>query len=209
MASRLASLRRFSMEHLTQPESVLEHTGFVALVSLWLVTELNARGLDADVGTVLSRAVCHDLDELVTGDIPRPTKYSTPAAAALFDEIKRTAMDKVWQFAMPDFAFADAIRSCHDVAKEDYQGLIVAVADMLAVVYVVWREVILRGNLGLVRQALTVRHQLDKITERIRTETNLGPKDFLMSLVAEARQVAAAAAALDDPIHAAMLEEPT
>lgn len=210
---RLASLRRFSMEQLSHPESVLEHTGFVALVSLALVEEANAiirrrRGAELNVALVLCRALVHDVDELVTGDIPRPTKYSTPMASELFDEIKRTSLDKITSEIFDSMtAFSSLLRAQHHLAKDDQEGMIVAIADVIAVVYMVWREVLLRGNMSMTRQAFTVVSQIDALRGRsiVRSISEAG--DFLDRVLLQARSIAVAASEKDDPIHASIRED--
>src|SRR5262245_51863735 len=73
----LASVRRFSMESLHSPESVLEHTGMVALTTLIICRQLPL--CEADIHDALQFALIHDLEEVFVGDVARPTKHHSDA----------------------------------------------------------------------------------------------------------------------------------
>lgn len=209
LSSRLSSLTRFSMERLSCPESVLEHTGFVSLFSLVLAVEVNAiEPGRLDVATVCSKALLHDIDELVTGDIPRPTKYSSARSKELFEEIKITSADKISGMLVSCFAFSIHMRNHHALSKEGPEGLIIAMADAVAVVYKVWQEVIVRGNLSMTRQAFTVRDQLIALDARVTKETQPGlVRSFLLSVLAQGAAIAHEAASMDRESLATMRED--
>ncbi len=67
---------------------------------------------------------------------------------------------------------------------------------MLAVVYKVWDEVLVHGNLSMVRQAETVRDQISQVKTRIDThwKHDLLVQEFLNQLASEAMGVANQAA---------------
>ena len=198
------------MERLTFPESVLEHTGMVAIVSMAIGTELLRIEPDCvKLGWILSRALVHDMDELITGDLPRPTKYSSPKATELFEELSRTGVDKVSRTMLKEWpGFAAILSDVHKVAKEGREGLVVKLADQLAVVYMVWREVLMRGNHTLIRQAFTVSRQLDKTRQLVKDNFIEGETtDFLYGLIYEAQTIAFKAQDKNDPIHGIMIED--
>lgn len=208
MLNRLASLRRFSMEQLSHSESVLEHTGFVAVMALAIASELNdIKPGSIDIKAVLIKAIVHDFDEVVTGDIPRPTKYSSLAAVKLFDEIKLTSIEKICGRLNEAPGFSSSLRTHHVSAKDGQEGIIVAIADLLAVVYMVWREVIMHSNMSMIRQAYTVVDQIDKARECVVEEFRGPSKNFLLDLLDQAITIADTAASRELAVHATFRED--
>jgi len=208
MVTRLASLNRFSMERLSAPDTVLEHTGAVALMSYVIGLEVCERGVILDLGCVLERAVVHDVDELVTGDVARPTKHASPRARQLFEELSSAAIvrvsDDLRAAGLP--SAAEAVENVFPVAKSGREGAIVALADILAVVCKVWEEVILRGNMSMVRQAHSARRGLVQFERRIADEFHGDASTFLSTVVSEAIGVCVEAIARDTEWNATKAE---
>jgi len=61
MARSLSAIDRYSQTRLVNPESVLEHTGYVCLCCLFIGNELNNRGEDLNIGLLMTKATVHDL----------------------------------------------------------------------------------------------------------------------------------------------------
>lgn len=139
--SGLSSVNRFSQYRLINPESVLEHSGMVALTTLMLLDKLDIDCAHTRL-EALEYALCHDVDEILTGDIPMPTKYSRPEVTALINDIaKLNAMnvDKIY----------DVMLYQHSKAQ-DHVKVIVKFADVLAVFYKCYQEIELFGNKSLI-----------------------------------------------------------
>jgi 5'-deoxynucleotidase YfbR-like HD superfamily hydrolase len=208
MSSRLASLTRFSMERLVSRESVLEHIGQVALTSYAIALEVDARAPGSvDVADVVARALCHDLDEVITGDIARPTKHSSPEAAALFQSLAVRSIEILaadLDASVP--RFAARMKYNHRVAKTGPSGAIVGLADILAVVAKVWEETILRANGAMIRQAHTATAQLVAYQLRISVEFKPPAANFLHAVVASAIELMAEAKRRDSAFYATRVE---
>lgn len=159
MASSLSSMQRYSQTFMNKKESVLEHTGFVVLFCCLIAQELVARGKQIDVGLLLSKAALHDLDEIITGDIPRPTKYFDEEARKSFERIEHHGMSKL----IASMSLQESVYSLWKGSKEDYEGSIVAIADVAAVAYKVWEETGLLGNKGFSGHASNVVAHLEKM----------------------------------------------
>lgn len=211
LTHRLSSIDRFTMEKLFSRESVLEHLGMVSLVTLTLAVELAARGVDVNVGQTLVKAVVHDVDEVITGDIARPTKYTNAASVRMFHELSGAAIEKV-----SGNLRSAGMKAAAQVVKEEFvyaksndvEGSIVALADVLAVVGKVREEVIIRGNRGMVRQAHTCRRQLATYEkDRIAVHFSGAAATFLSGVVAEASQIIDDAIAFDSPDLRSEVEE--
>ena len=136
----MASIVRYSQSTLCKPESVLEHTGFVACTCLIIGRNLISLGVKIDMEILLSRALVHDMDEVVTGDVARPTKYFSEEIKSELDMLSRKSMVEI----------SDSI-DCYLVenwiaSKCDLEGKIVELVDILAVLCKAHNEIVMRGN---------------------------------------------------------------
>lgn len=170
------------METMSRDESVLEHTGFVVLVCYSIGRKLKLS--DADMGRLLISAACHDVDEVLTGDVARPVKYYSEASREIFVNIAVSGLCR-----LRDHLGIDLVAD-HAAAKEDRVGSIVAIADVLAVVYKMWDEVLMRGNLSLTRYS-RVKGQLLKLGYRLCADWGAGDdRTFLLGLLDQGVAVA-------------------
>lgn len=80
----LGQVPRWSIVRLTRPQSVLEHTALVAFYANEIADIIN---YDGPRGPLLWEALCHDLPEVETGDLPSPVKkrLSTPQLLADYE----------------------------------------------------------------------------------------------------------------------------
>ena len=147
---QLGSITRFSKDTIVNKESVLEHTGFVALFSYIMASHLDDPSLKWDV--LMCRAVVHDLDEIYVGDVARITKYATPTMTQEFKQLEQLAIRKLNEdLYMPNFRIGN---DWLNAKADDLEGTIIRAADMTAVVYKAWQEIALSGNSSVVRIAL-------------------------------------------------------
>jgi 5'-deoxynucleotidase YfbR-like HD superfamily hydrolase len=94
----MSSIRRYSGVHLIKEESVMEHTGFVCLFTYFICEKLNHECEPEhliNTGLALEKSVVHDMDEVITGDIPRPTKYFNSETKKVFDKMAKIGMTQV------------------------------------------------------------------------------------------------------------------
>ena len=156
ISQSMAATKRYSQLHLLREESVLEHTGFVCLFTYLLCEELNFVKEEKvfNTGLALEGAVVHDIDEVVTGDIPRPTKYYSKSSAKIFHKIAEQGIEQI----VNELCLSNPsnVRNRWAFAKEGREGIVVALADLSSVVYKIWEEVILLGNKKLVPQGSQV-----------------------------------------------------
>ena len=134
---RVSHVTRYSSQPVILKENVAEHSFYVALYALMVAEYLE--DVSIDIGTLLRRALCHDLDESVTGDFQRKFKYSHP-------ELKETISKYGGKFMcamLEDYekVVGDAIYfDWHDAKDDTTEGQIISVADYLAVVAYIIRE---------------------------------------------------------------------
>ena len=137
---QLSSLQRYSMTKLVNPESVLEHQGSVALMGILIGMKLNSFGESYNIGEIAIKAAIHDLDEIGTGDIPRPTKYNNEQLMSLLDGMAADSVDSFFNGIGVDG------HGLWKAAKENQSGSIVGLCDGLAVLCKVQQEGCLFGN---------------------------------------------------------------
>ena len=138
--SRMRHVFRYSAQPVITRENVAEHSFWTALIAMTIAGELGHRHL---FGEVAKRALLHDIEETLTGDLVRSMKY--------FDVDTRAAIAKVEvNFASKLFdSLGQVGRSFHEIwtlAKDKtLAGRIVGLADLLCVLSYVEHERIL-GN---------------------------------------------------------------
>lgn len=189
----LEGVQRFSMTRLAVPESVLSHTGMVALTCLLIAEELTFVEENIDMEVLLRNALVHDIEEIYTGDVPRPLKYeSGDELANAFHLVKDKAVTRVMKRLGLSSIADQSLTDAHKYAKslQSKEGVIVAIADMLAVAFKTYDEVLVRGNLSLLRVVNMRRWGLTKLRQAIGDAfENKEQKFYLYALISEAESL--------------------
>jgi 5'-deoxynucleotidase YfbR-like HD superfamily hydrolase len=192
MISGLSGTYRFSNAKLVHRESVLEHLGGVTLTCFLIISELNLILSNPDLGLdVMSKAVVHDVEELLMGDIPRTTKYATAESREAFKAMEENAVDEI----MLSLELESGIMATfHAESKRGLSGLIVKIADTLAVVYKVHEEAIERGNKAMMGRATMIEGQLKNCRINVAASGfDENSKAFLIDLLSQADAIVASA----------------
>ena len=131
-----SKVRRWSQIHCAREESSLEHTAAVALIALKIGSRIS---LEVNTAELLAKALLHDMEETITGDIMTPIKYH-PALIGAVKDMEKDAAKKVSSI------FGDWAYHYWETAKDDtIEGYIIRIADKAAVVYKYKQEIAL-GN---------------------------------------------------------------
>lgn len=139
---RVTEISRYSSWPVLHDESVAEHSHMVCLLATVMARDLQGKRYKVSLGKLLERAVCHDLDEAVTGDFIRSFKYSSAEIANALKEGAKIGMEKV-AYDLPN---GDTVQAAWLRAKHsDLEGQIVHLSDMWSVVIFCRREFLL-GN---------------------------------------------------------------
>lgn len=158
--ARIRNVIRFSNSTRIKDESVAEHTYFTAYYALVLaMTLIVEEGVNIDMGTLLTSAILHDMDESKSGDFVRHFKYMDADIKRHIedasDKIMRNAFDPIFvkeRLAMRENEPAHSLHYLWKYAKQDtLEGDIVAFADFLSVLSYVMNELDC-GNKKLLRQ---------------------------------------------------------
>lgn len=142
----LRHVRRFTGCYLNHQESVAEHHWYVSLLVNLIVTDYNMNlpkgRAPLHLGVALQRAIMHDIEEGVTGDFPRPFKYSDPELKRQLDVAASKGCKSMLASLKLDELQTFEHQTCWENAKrEDREGAVVGFADLVAFLEFVWREV--------------------------------------------------------------------
>ena len=204
LSANLSSTKRYSQIHLHVPESVLEHTGFVSLMSYILVLEINSRQSAGHepipVVDVMEKALLHDIEEVVSGDVPRTTKYFSPQIRQNFEEVEEHGIKHVLSNLgyAESSAIGERILQAWKTSKDDSSGLIVKISDLLAVVYKVWWETIQMGNLNVLDNITTLREYTLAVKGMVNEDASLSSSSmaYVNDLLEDARDIVTVAQSL-------------
>jgi len=90
--SRLRWIKRWGLKRNAHDENVMEHSWEVAVIAHTLALIKN-RYFDGqlDANAVATAALYHDVTEVITGDLPTPIKYHSPAILGAYKQIEQQA----------------------------------------------------------------------------------------------------------------------
>jgi 5'-deoxynucleotidase YfbR-like HD superfamily hydrolase len=158
----LSAVQRFSRIRMVHPENVLAHTGMVCVFAYAIGRSLQGKAprdlKPLDMGAILGRAVAHDMDETITGDIVRPTKYFSETLRDELRKLEGTGIDNISTALDLHVLTGDFLRS-----KQGREGYVVKLADLLAALCTVYIEVRVLRNLAMVQPAQGVKRVLNSL----------------------------------------------
>ena len=159
--ARIRNVIRFSNSTRIKDESVAEHSYFTAYYAMVLAMALIVEeGVPVDMGTLLTSAILHDVDEAKSGDFVRHFKYMDTDIKRHIedasDRIMRNAFDPIFVKERMVLREGEPSHSLHYLWKnakdpDTIEGDIVAFADFLSVLSYVMNELDC-GNKKLLRQ---------------------------------------------------------
>lgn len=182
-ATRLRYVRRFSTCRVAHPESVAEHSYFTALYTMlicrWLEQEqiLETPWSLQETRTAIESAILHDLEECVTGDLPRTFKH---ADQKLHDALNIAAQKCIVSVASTFSArkdYRDPLIALWRHAKGSSRpGRVVAFADFLSALSYLAQE-LWDHNDSMREHAASIRDYIDSFSGE--------EFDFIRSLVVQ------------------------
>lgn len=170
---QMSTTHRYSNTHLSQRENILEHTGFVCVLSAAMVArfeedisneakELVRLDKYSLASEVMIKAAIHDVEETVTGDIVRPVKYHSEESLRVFKELEnKAALTALTNLGAPEF------HGLWQKDKSGLSGLFVRVADILAVVYKLYSETALNGHYSILKSCKDLKIYLNEIVQMV------------------------------------------
>ncbi|USD36310.1 MULTISPECIES: 5'-deoxynucleotidase [Ferrimonas] len=101
LALRQRLLKRWSLMYSMQPESVLEHSAIVGILTFLTGKIAEQQGRQVDLSKMLSHALLHDMSETITGDVVTPVKRANDTLYSEFKQLERAAEKRILQTAPP------------------------------------------------------------------------------------------------------------
>lgn len=92
---RLTSIVRYNTAKFIKPQSLMQHLGSATLIAMLLSDYLNEVGIKNDTERVMRMTIIHDIDEVVSGDIPHEAKYEVE-----FSKELREALSKLTDYTI-------------------------------------------------------------------------------------------------------------
>lgn len=183
--NRMNEVYRYSSVYQEDKESLAEHISEVSMMSYLISKEFEKFNETIDKGVLLEKCLLHDIDEVLTGDVPRNTKYAT---SAVHRELNTVADDAV---KLIESTYGSInIFDIWSNAKEGKEGLILKIVDMLCVAKKCITEIELRGNKSFLKVITELESHLDKM---IKDDTKFSildkdeSKHLLKSLIIESK----------------------
>jgi len=138
LAERMRHIRRYSGVVLVTNDFLLEHTHEVGLLSALMMLSYQDNGWmdDLNPGVVIAKALVHDLDEAIYGDVIRPVKYGVEGLRQALEELAREYLQKAFPYLVGLWARA----------KSGESGALVRFADLLSVLLEIYEERLLGSS---------------------------------------------------------------
>jgi|TARA_R110000851_G_scaffold95852_1_gene208059 5'-deoxynucleotidase len=185
MAHSMSSVHRYSSLRLVQQESVMEHTGFVCLLAYILCEHINKfSGEKIDTSSALQKAVVHDIDEIITGDIPRPTKYYNKETRKAFEKIEKAGVKKVGNNLGLTEENSNFFKNWEN-SKQGKEGEIIRLCDLASVVFKIREEVMFLSNKRLSPQIDQVMEYIKSFKERIEKRQESQFKNYILDITSQ------------------------
>lgn len=102
MHARMKYIDRWALMRSTQSENLSEHSNDVAAIAHAIALLKNVRfggSVNAERAALLG--LYHDMPEILTGDMPTPVKYHSPALRSAFAEVETAACERLLSM-LPD-----------------------------------------------------------------------------------------------------------
>lgn len=177
---------RYSGVKLVEPESLSSHIVEVQIMGYMILDHLNESYKEnLDRGLYLEKALHHDLEESLTGDVCRPLKYYNND---IHHELEKVAQSTAKDIYRKYFENTDEMYKLWDESKEGKEGVLVKIVDMLAVASKALREVVLLNNNYFLKVVYEVRHYLGDTLQYIQKYSpyNKESTEYLVNLILDA-----------------------
>ncbi len=94
--SRMRYIGRWSLMRNALPENIQEHSHMVAVLAHALaLIRRDVFGVPCDPEEAAAAALYHDCSEILTGDLPTPIKYHSPAIHEAYRQVEELACEKL------------------------------------------------------------------------------------------------------------------
>lgn len=177
---------RYSGVRQTETEYLSEHVTEITLMSYMIAMKLvNEFNESMNMSDVLEKGLIHDLDEVITGDVPRNTKYYSNDVRTSLEEV---AIASVRQISYEMIGSDELVNKWMN-AKNGKEGAIIKICDMLCVAKKTMIEVEMYGNGYFLKVAHELRTYLQELLIKLNdilSEFNNKSVSYLRGLISDA-----------------------
>ena len=160
--SRIRWLQRWGLKRNAVMENVMEHSWEVSVITHCLALLRNRYyGGKVDVNAVVVAALYHDCSEVITGDMPSPVKYHSPAITQAYKSIEREAEQELVSLLPPELQEDYRPVFLAEELPEEHHQLIKA-ADTIAA-HLKCRMELAAGNAEFENAAEDIQGRLDQL----------------------------------------------
>lgn len=136
----LAHVIRFNTHPQHFPESVAEHSFYVAYFTSMLTAFLKKEGMHVDAERAVKIALVHDMEEVYSGDILTPFKHYNEHVSETIRKVNEELVPEVFE-GVPGFLKDEYVALWkEDAAQGSIEANIVKVADKLALISKCYEE---------------------------------------------------------------------
>lgn len=180
------NIYRYSGMKLIESENLAEHTYETIMLGYLIIGQINSLYPEdkIDINLYMHKALHHDLEESMTGDVARPLKYHNQDVKRELNKVATQIAESMYEEYFSDTEFEEYWVN----AKCGVEGAILKVVDMLVVVFKAIREVRILNNMyfmRVVKEVLSYLHEsrvalarVDSISDNVKT--------YLLTVIDEA-----------------------
>lgn len=159
---------RYSGTKLVEPESLAIHIYETMMLGYMIIDNILAVEPSEllDKQFYLEKALHHDMEESLTGDVARPLKYHNSSVRRELNKVASEVAKSLYEnyFCDPETF------NLWDEAKDGNEGLILKIADMLTVVNKAIKEVKFLGNMYCLKVVYEVRYYISELKSLLRNK---------------------------------------
>lgn len=168
---------RYSGTKLAEAETLSQHIVDTIMMGLKIIDTLDHKGMDLSAKEYIMKATYHDLEEVITGDIPRPLKYHDDVTLKSMRDVADEVAEDLFK---KEFSEWKLHFDRWSDAKEGAEGYVLKLVDNLVVVNKVVKEVSLLHNYYMLRVA----HEVSQYTTELKNHTG----EYIVSWTDEAKE---------------------
>jgi len=164
---RMCRVVRYNSSPILRAENVAEHSWYVSFMAMRIFYFVQKKdpSIKLDLAILLQKALVHDMDEMLTSDIPRPFKYYNEAIRKMINDTGKEIFSLYADKEDYPTQIVNSVFEC----KDGLEGEIVGICDLLTVLSYVVEETEM-GNKKLIHKALELGDYIESFVPKMKIE---------------------------------------